>query len=112
MRDLRELDKLEQWLDENEYKYGYEHERTDEATTFGGYRTIDRHQITVYREIDGRRFYQWDAICHYGSYGAERGLLEIAGKIVPEEVEDSVEGWLTADDVVERIRRVHNEAVA
>jgi hypothetical protein len=43
-----------------------------------------------------------DAVCHSGSYGHERGLLEIMGLVNEEEVGDEVEGWLTAVQVFER----------
>jgi hypothetical protein len=43
-----------------------------------------------------------DAVCHSGSYGHEKGLLEIMGLVNEEEVGDSVEGWLTAEQVFER----------
>lgn len=52
-------------------------------------------QIIVTTE-KGKRL--WDAICGYGSYGFEDGLLEIMGDIVPGK--DDVLGWLTADDVL------------
>ena len=45
-----------------------------------------------------------DAICHDGSYGRFDGLLEIMGDIVDEAItEDTVEGWLTAEDILNRI---------
>lgn len=43
-----------------------------------------------------------DAVCHGFSYGHEQGLLEIMGLVNEEEVGDSVEGWLTAEQVFER----------
>lgn len=43
----------------------------------------------------------WDAICHSDSYGHERGLLEIMGTIV--RVDDDVEGWLTAEEILQRL---------
>ena len=43
-----------------------------------------------------------DAVCHGFSYGHETGLLEIMGLVNEEEVGDSVEGWLTAEEVFER----------
>lgn len=47
----------------------------------------------------------------YGTYGAEQNLLEIMGLLTPEEAEqDSVCGWLTADNVFERIKK-HWEGV-
>ena len=44
-----------------------------------------------------------DAICHSGSYGHEKGLLEIMGLVDEEAVGDSVEGYLTAEEVFKRI---------
>lgn len=44
-----------------------------------------------------------DVICHSTSYGGRDGLLEIMG-LVPEDFGDTVEGWLTATDVFERIK--------
>jgi hypothetical protein len=43
-----------------------------------------------------------DAICHKYSYGYEEGLLEMMG-LIPDEVGDSVEGYLTAKEVFNRI---------
>lgn len=44
-----------------------------------------------------------DVICHWGSYGHERGLLEIMGLV--EGGEDEVEGYLTAEEVFNRMAR-------
>lgn len=52
-------------------------------------------KITVYK--DGK--YLWDAICGYGTHGYKDGLLEIAGSIA----KDDVEGFLTADDIINRL---------
>lgn len=41
-----------------------------------------------------------DAVCHDGSYGREKGLLEIMGLV--EDEEDDVEGYLTAEEVFMR----------
>lgn len=41
-----------------------------------------------------------DAICHSGSYGHEEGLLEIMGLT---RNDDSIEGWLTSEEVFDRI---------
>lgn len=43
-----------------------------------------------------------DAICHGGSYGHEKGLLEIMGLVDVEKVGDSVEGYLIAEEVFMR----------
>ena len=51
-----------------------------------------------------------DAIEHRGSYGQQNDLLEIMGLLTPEESEcDCVAGYLTAEDVFERIKN-HWEA--
>lgn len=88
---LRELDKLEKYLSDHNYIY----ERIDKEYVFG-----NRHGVIVYNE---EHTYMWDAICHLGSYGYEEGLLEIMGTIVDPEAGDSVEGWLTADEIISRL---------
>ena len=99
IRDLTELNKLEEYLKE----HGIRYEREDREARRLSDRTFlsdDFHMIIVYSGDD----YYWDAICHGGSYGADEGLLEIMGDIVNEEaVGDCVEGWLTAAEVIERI---------
>ena len=47
-----------------------------------------------------------DAICHWCSYGHQTGLIEIMGLT---HNDDSVEGYLTADEVFARIKE-HWEA--
>lgn len=88
---MSELDKLEQYLKEHKYEYV----RHDEDRN----QYMNRHQLIVY---DSEMNYQWDAICHFGSYGYEKGLLEVAGTIVRND-DDSVEGWLTADEIIGRL---------
>ena len=91
---MSELDKLEQYLKDKKISYKREDRPADE---FG----FNFHKISVPDDGDD---YQWDAICHRGSYGYEQGLLEIYGSIVDEDKDgDSVVGWLTADDVIKRI---------
>ena len=98
-RDLTELNKLEAYLKE----HGIRYEREDREARRLSDRTFwsdDFHMIVVHSRDD----YSWDAICHRGSYGADKGLLEIMGDIVDEEaVGGCVEGWLTAEEVIERI---------
>lgn len=68
---------------------------------------MDGWQI-IYPE-DGKRRVM-DAIEHYGSYGNEQDLLEIMGLLTPEEKKcDSVLGYLTAEEVFERIEKHWNE---
>ena len=46
-----------------------------------------------------------NAIYHYGSYGYDQNLLEIMGALTEEEEEDnSVLGYLTADEVFKRFK--------
>ena len=54
---------------------------------------------------------KWDAVCHWGTYGFEDGLLEIMGDILTEEdlEYDTVKGFLTADEVIERIELKENK---
>lgn len=88
---MSELDKLSEYLTENHYNF----ERKDDNNPIW-----NRHSIIVY---DDNGEYLWDAICHRGSYGYEKGLLEIMGTIVSYDAGDSVEGWLTAQDVIDRL---------
>lgn len=78
--DLREMDKLAKGLDEKNIPYVRR-------------ACFDGEQIVCD---------SWDAICHRGSYGHEKGLLEIMGSIVRNE-EDSVEGYLSAEDILSRL---------
>lgn len=97
---MSELDKLQAYLLEHRFYF----QRIDE--NYGGRFGVDRHQIIVYETAECTEEHRlWDAICQYGSYGYEYGLLEIMGVIVDEaEVGDTVEGYLTAEDVIDRIK--------
>ena len=44
---------------------------------------------------------EWDAVCFKGTYGAQRGLLEVMGSIATGN--DHVEGCLTADEILRRL---------
>lgn len=104
-RDLTQLNKLEQYLKDNNIHY----ERFDNEdiplspTITYAFKEMERHQICVPSYSAQSR--EWDVICQRGSYGAEEGLLEIYRSIVDPYAGDSVEGWLTADDVIARIER-------
>lgn len=93
---MSELDKLEKYLKEKRYRYKRIKETPGTNPWMRGYGV---NQIIVY---DDRGIRQWDAVCNRGSYGFEQGLLEIMGSIV-KPGGDSVEGWLTADDVIQRL---------
>lgn len=54
-----------------------------------------------------------DAIEHFCSYGSEDDKLEIMGLLTEEEEKsDSVLGWLTAEEVFERIEKHYLECIA
>lgn len=103
MRDLTQLNKVEEYLKDK----GIPYERFDNediplsATITYALKESERHQICV--PGYNAQIREWDVICQRGSYGAEEGLLEIYGSIVDPCARDSVEGWLTADDVIARI---------
>ena len=90
---MSELDKLEKYLIE----HGFDYERIDEDVDD----IINRHQIIVYDKKGTR---QWDAICHFGSYGYKDGMLEVMGRPVVKNTDyDSVVGHLSAVDVIRRL---------
>lgn len=98
---MTEMDLLVEYLD----KSGVNYERIREPiiVTFpdGIERDIGFNQVAVYDE----GYFKWAAICHYGSYGYEEGLLEIMGDIVDEKKDGgSVAGWLTAEEVIKRLK--------
>ena len=97
MRDLTELNKLEAYLRDHNYTYTRE-DQEREIRDDGVFRA-ERHSIVVFNERGKRA---WDAICHFGSYGSEHGLLEVMGSAVVR-ARDSVEGWLTADEIIARL---------
>lgn len=94
---MSELDKLEKYLKEKHYRY----ERIKEIPgTNPWLRGYEKNQIIVF---DDRGIRQWDAICHRGSYGFEQGLIEVMGKPVVRSEEDRVEGYLTAEEIIQRL---------
>lgn len=69
---------------------------------------MDGWQV-IYPEDGGNRV--MDAIEHCGSYGNEQDKLEIMGLLTPEEKKnDSVLGYLSAEEVLSRIERHWEEA--
>ena len=104
MTDLTQMDKLEIYLKEHHIPY----DRIDKEEIFKEIShdnfilQCEQHQIIVPPQDKER---QWDVICHRGSYGHKDGLLEVMGTIA--RGDDDVEGWLTADDVIERIEGVN-----
>lgn len=91
IRNLTEMNKLENYLKAN----GFEYQREDEDAE-----PMDKHQIIVFE--NGVR--SWDVICHYGSYGSDEGLLEGMGDLFGPDVD----GYLTAEDVIKKIEEVRS----
>ena len=62
--------------------------------------------------FDGIQFiigdWDWDAICHSGSYGHENGLIEVMG--LPQ-CQDDVIGWLTAEEVLNMVDELIPETI-
>ncbi len=52
--------------------------------------------------------FDWDAICHSGSYGHENGLIEVLG--LPQ-CQDDVIGYLTAEDVLKMVDELIPETI-
>lgn len=98
---MSELDILTQYLKDHNIPFErYDCDKVDIKLIDGEYTLcIDRHQICV----PNQRYRLWDVICQEGSYGYRDGLLEAFGDIV--EVDDAVEGYLTAQDIIERIEK-------
>lgn len=97
---MSELDILTQYLKDHNipferYDCSKEDFEADDECTF----YIDRHQICV----PNQQYILWDVICQEGSYGYHDGLLEAFGDIV--EANDVVEGYLTTQDIIERIEK-------
>lgn len=67
------------------------------------------------RQFDGYTIKYGDIVCsvieHFGSYGADENLLEIMGLTTKKERKDNtVLGYLTADNVFKRIRKHYRNA--
>lgn len=120
---MTELDKLEEYLKAHDYLY----KREDENRPILHYtnhlysihslasdllaESLNRHQIKVYEDVENmdNDNWCWDAICHYGSYGYEKGLLETMGELVPEDYGDVVMGYLTAEDIIKMLEERNKE---
>lgn len=105
---MTEMQKLDKYLTEHNIIHTYERRWPDsekrnpefrEGQPFdGGY------QIVAYDKCNNRL---WDAVCGYGSYGFQHGLLEIM-----EERSSEVVGLLTAEDIIKMIENsASNELV-
>lgn len=93
---MLEILKLKALLDDNEIEYEYQ--VRDNPIKMNG---CDKHrQITISQ--NGEKIIS--VIQGFGTYGNEENLLEIMGLLTKEEEKiDNVVGYLTAENVLERI---------
>ena len=54
---------------------------------------------------------EFDLVSHPYSYGGDRGLLESMGCICENSSGDGVEGWLTGETAIERIKEHYLDSV-
>lgn len=87
--NTEELNKLIDFLSKNNINF----------RLFDPFNTGYATQVSVYDKDD---VYQWDAVTNDISMGGKDGLIEIMGNIV--QVSDDVEGYLTSDDIIQRIK--------
>lgn len=94
MINTKELDKLEEYLEKNNYNY-------ERVKVFGG------EQINVF---DTENTISWDVILTEYSYGYEDGLLEIMSgdnhMVDHTSHGDGVEGFLDADTIINRLKSI------
>ena len=103
-------DKLQEYLEQN----GYDVERIDRMPSkellklyrLAGIKAKgvgEFHQVNVYIINDlGERVCLFDAICHYGSYGFNEGLLEVMSSYLVNN-DNYIEGHLTAKEIINRL---------
>ena len=93
--DLTEFNKLEQMLKDARILYV----REDNSNSTPDF-TWEFHQLRCPKTLDGEKWL-WDVICNTGSYGSEKGLLEIWGANM-----DEPEGWLGAEACFNKIESI------
>lgn len=94
MINTKELDKLEKYLEENNYNYQR-------------HRFLRGEQIKVF---DAKNTVSWDVVISKYSWGHEDGLLEIMSSdnhmVDHNSHEDGVEGFLDADTIINRLESI------
>lgn len=105
---MTEMQKLDKYLTDHNIKHTYGRRWPETERIMPEYREgreYDGGYQIVVNDDNGE--YLWDAICGWGSFGFKQGLVEIMGVIVSEDAGDSVEGHLTADEVIKRIEKYY-----
>lgn len=77
--------------------------------TFSVIEYLGRPQIVFMDVETGERV--CDAVCHWGSYGHERGLIEVMGYPLSLTGDDDVDGFLTANTVYARLMNADKERI-
>ena len=88
--DFTEMRKLQRMLDEANIPYDIHKLFNGEQIEYFGHGDMFKDERVC------------DVICHEYSYGVEQGLLEMMGLC---DTVDNVEGYLTAEEVFERIKK-------
>lgn len=95
---FKEIFKLQEMLTEENIPYVFEN-----RTNFIDDKEFTSYQIEIFDKYHDRIV---SIIQSFGSYGREKDLLEIIGLLTEEESKcDSVAGWLTAENVMKRIKK-------
>lgn len=95
---FKEIFKLQEMLTEENIPYVFEN-----RTNFIDDKEFTSYQIEIFDKHHDRIV---SIIQSFGSYGREKDLLEIMGLLTEEESKcDSVAGWLTAENVMKRIKK-------
>lgn len=104
MHNYTEFDKLVKMLDDAKISY----ERDDDDPNLEYFKLTNNAPVKRirYGKFPGTKIgCICSVICGHGTYGGVEGLLEIMGLLTPDEEErDSVVGWLSAEDVFNRIK--------
>lgn len=103
--DLTEFEKLIKMLSAAKIPFETERKKEAEGISISGF-PYEHYEIYY----PSKAAHWSDAIISFGSYGREKGLLEQYG-LVPPEAGDSVEGWLTAEEIFKRWEKDWNEKI-
>ena len=100
---MSEMDKLEEYIKAK----GLSYKRIVKHPNAKGIDLIlNRNQLVVYKSNNTP---WWSAVCHFGSYGYDQGLIEVMGDaVVKEDDGDTIVGFLTAEDVIARFESRNN----
>ena len=116
-KKYKEIHKLKKMLEDTDIPFdwiegwGYDEKETEKLRKIAP-DLMERYQICCpegsFNHCDNR----WISVIEgFGTYGAEQDRLEIMGGLTEEEKEEGYEviGWLTAEEVFERIKKLEEE---